>query len=102
MLVLVMILVLVPPLEIVSLFSAGRFRELTISSVVFGHVLAVHLVFVLVPLVIVASVFIVVALGPVSGVVVVISPRCDRASQRCAHEKYGQISMHVVLPQLVC
>jgi hypothetical protein len=29
-------------------------------------------------------------------VVVVVSLRCNRASQCRAHEKYGQISMHVV------
>jgi hypothetical protein len=102
MFVLVMVWVVVTPLKIVSLFPGSRFREFTISLMVLGHVLVVDLVFVLVPLVIVTSVFIVVALGPVGRVVVVVSPGCGRASQRCANKEYGQISMHVVLPQLVC
>jgi len=65
MLVLVMIRVLVTPLKIVLSFPAIRFREFTISLVILGHVAAVHLVFILVPLVVVTRVFVIVPLGPV-------------------------------------
>src|SRR6266446_10919411 len=93
----VLIRVVMAPLVVILLFSTSRFRELAIPLVVLGHVLVIHLVFVLVPLVVVTSVSIVVPLGPVIRVVVVVSFRSNRPSKRCAHEKYGQISMHVVL-----
>jgi hypothetical protein len=51
------------PLKIILLFSTGRFREVAISLVVLGHVLVVHLVFILVPLVVVTGVLVVVASG---------------------------------------
>jgi hypothetical protein len=58
-----LIWVAMAPLKIVFLFSASRFLELPISLVILCHVLVVHLVFVRVPFVVVASVFVVVPLG---------------------------------------
>src|SRR2546430_744435 len=76
----VLIRVVMTPFEIIFPFPASRFRELTISLVVFFYVLVVHLVFILVPLVVVTSVSIVVPLAPVIRVGVVSSRR-NRASQ---------------------
>jgi len=62
-LVAVLVRVVMAPLKIILLFRAGRSRKITISLVVIDHVLVVHLVFILVPLVVITSVFVVVTLG---------------------------------------
>ena len=85
----ILVRVAMAPLIIILFFPASRFRELTVSLVVLGYVLVVHLVFILIPLVVVASVFIVVPLSPTGRVVVVVSPRRNRARQCCAYEKYS-------------
>ena len=51
------------PLEIVCPFPAIDFRKLTISLVILRHVLVVDLIFILVPLVVVATGCVVVPLG---------------------------------------
>ena len=51
------------PLKIVFPFRTIRSRKLTISLVIFCHVLVVDLIFILVPLVVVASGGVVVPLG---------------------------------------
>jgi len=61
-LVSVLIRVIVAPLKIIFLFSTSRFRKITISLMVVGHVLMVGLVFMLVPLVVVTSIFVVIPL----------------------------------------
>ncbi len=59
----VVVRVVMAPLKIILLFRAGRSRKISISLVVIDHVLVIHLIFILVPLVVVTSVFVVVALG---------------------------------------